>query len=427
MIVFIVTIVLSLGVSALCSLLEACVLSISHFDVAEMSLKHPRRAAIWRGFKDNIQKPVAVILIVNSLAQTLGASLSGAQFDRLFGSRWIVGYSLAFSFAMIQWTEILPKSLGVKHNRSIAKAITRPLAILTGVFSPLVRLIELLNRPFLGRPREGEGMDITKEISILSSIASNDSLISKDQERIINRTVNLAGVKAKDVMVDFPNVRFLNLDMTMLEALVEAHVHNHTRYPLLKSKGSDEVVGYINFKDIVSAMQINPENPSLMGIARPIISVREDDLYPSVFKKITASHQHIAIVRNEEGRATGLITLETMMEEIIGELEDEYDVLPSHLYPISMTRYLAGGGASVSLIAETIGADLPEKDLNVADWAVRRCSGELKAGCTYEAEGLEIIVKKMSRGRVSEAIIEKRPPSDTAPGAATSPIPSTVK
>jgi putative hemolysin len=211
-------------------------------------------------------------------------------------------------------------------------------------------------------------------------------------------------------MVTKPNMRSLDLDMTMLEALVEAHVHNHTRYPLRKSKSSDDVVGYINFKDIVSAMQINPENPSLVGIARPIISVNEDDLYPSVFKKITSSHQHIAVVKDASGKATGLITLETMMEEIIGELEDEYDVLPSHLYPITLTRFLAGGGALVSSLNETMGLALRDPDLNIAEWTVKHCAAEPRSGATYEAEGLSLTVKKMSRGRVSEMILEKGGP-----------------
>jgi putative hemolysin len=407
---FILTIVLSLAVSFLCSILEACVLSLSHYDIAEISLKRPKLAAILKSFKEDIQKPIAVILIVNTIAHTLGASLSGAQFDRMFGAKWILPYSLAFSFAMIQWTEILPKSLGVQHNRGIANAAARPLSFLVALFTPLVKVVELLNRPFLGKPKEGEGMDITKEISVLSSFASNNSLISKDQEKIITRTVNLAGVKAKDVMVTRPNMRFLNLDMTMLEALVEAHVHNHTRYPLLKAKDSDDVVGYINFKDIVSAMQINPENPSLVGIARPIISVSEDDLYPSVFKKITSSHQHIAVVKDAAGKATGLITLETMMEEIIGELEDEYDVLPSHLYPITLTRFLAGGGALVSSLNETMGLALSDPGMNIAEWAVAHCAAEPRSGSTYEAEGLTLTVKKMSRGRVSEMILEKGGP-----------------
>jgi putative hemolysin len=405
---FIVTVVASIAVSALCSILEACVLSVSHYDIAEISLKKPKTALIWKGFKENIQKPIAAILIINSAAQTLGAALSGAQFDRLFGSHWIVLYSIAFAFIMIQWTEILPKSLGVRHNRAIAKKVAAPLSFLVTLFTPLVKLFEFLNAPFLGKEKESDGMDITKEISVLSSFAFSNSIISKDQEKIITRTVNLAGVRAKDVMVQKPNVRFLNLDMTMLEALVEAHVHNHTRYPLLRAKGSEEVVGYINFKDIVSAMQINPENPSIAGIARPIIAVCEEELYPAVFRKITSSHQHIAIVRNAAGLATGLITLETMMEEIIGELEDEYDVLPSHLYPITLTRFLAGGGASVASVNQAMGADLADPDLSMAEWTVKHCADEPRSGASYRVSGLDLVVKKMSRGRVSEIILEKR-------------------
>ena len=148
----ILSLCISFSVSFFCSLLEACALSLSLTDIAHLSEKKPLIAAIWKRFKENLEKPIAVILIVNTLAHTIGASLAGAQFDKLFGAQWIVVFSVAFSFGMIQWTELLPKSLGVRYNMQIAAWAARPLQFLIKLMHPLVALTNWLNRPFTRQP-----------------------------------------------------------------------------------------------------------------------------------------------------------------------------------------------------------------------------------------------------------------------------------
>ncbi len=400
----ITTITISLLVSALCSLFEACLLSLSHHDIAEMSLKRPKKAHIWKTFKGNIQKPIAVILIINTIAHTIGASLSGAQFDKIFGPKWIVLYSIIFSFVMIQWTEILPKTLGVKFNTLIATKMTYPLLLLLKLFTPVVKFIEILNMPFIGKKSEQEKIDIINEISVLSRFAFSNSLISKDQEKIITRTVNLSGVKARDIMIKMDDIKFLKTNMTMNDALIEAHIHNHTRFPLLNE--DNQVIGYINFKDIVSALQINPINPSLEGILRPVLTVYEDETYPNVFKKLSSKHQHIAVVKNRQNELTGLITLEDLVEEIVGEIEDEYDVLQTHLYSITKTRYIAGGGIKIGEINNYCELSLEDVDLTLNDWIKKNFGSNNRSGTRYAIFGIVFIIKKLSRGRISEVIIE---------------------
>ncbi len=408
MIYFITTIVLSLSVSFLCSLFEACLLSLSHNDIAEISLKNPKLALIWKNFKGNIQKPIAVILIINTIAHTIGASLSGAHFDELFGPKWIVIYSLAFSFAMIQWTEILPKTLGVKYNKKIAGFITIPLVFLLKLFTPLVKIIEIINLPFVGKKDKQENTDIINEISVLSKFAFNSNLITKDQEKIITRTVSLSTVKARDIMIDKSDIKHLTSSMSMMDALIEAHIHNHTRLPLIDSNDSNKVLGYINFKDIVSALQINPVNPSLIGIVRPVLTIFEDETFPNIFKKLSSKHQHISIVMDRKNNFSGLITLEDLIEEIVGEIEDEYDLLQTHFYSIAANRFIVGGGLKISAINNEWNLKIDNPDMTINEWVLKNEQNNILPGKKYELNEIKVIIKKISRGRVSEAIIEKK-------------------
>lgn len=403
----IIVILISMSISALCSLLEACLLSMSHSDIADISSSKPRMGVIWNNFKGNIQKPIAVILIVNTIAHTTGASLSGAKFDELYGPKWIILFSFIFSFVMIQWTEILPKTMGVKYNKKIALAGTFPLQFLIVLFTPLIRLVELLNKPFVGKTNELINVDAIKELSVLSRYAFLNNLISKDQEQIISRTIGLTKKKVKDIMIPKNEIKTLNDQMSMMEALIEAHIHNHTRYPFVNHFNPNEIFGYINFKDIVSALQINPANPSLKGISRPVISFYEDDNFSLLFKKLTQSHQHIAIVKNKLDEITGLVTLEDIIEEIIGEIEDEYDELPTHYYQIAATRYIIGGGITIRQLNEKLSIDLIDPDLTINDWIKKYYGLNQKSGNKYHNSGITFIIKKITRSKIGELIIEK--------------------
>ena len=108
--------------------MEAALLSLTPSQVANMATRHPSVGAVWRGFKNNIERPIAAILILNTAAHTIGASVAGSEFDDLFGDRWIWLFSLLFTFAMLQYTEILPKTLGVHFNETLALWIARPLS-----------------------------------------------------------------------------------------------------------------------------------------------------------------------------------------------------------------------------------------------------------------------------------------------------------
>ena len=127
-----------------CSLLEACLMSLSLADIANITEKRQAIGSIWKNFRDNIQKPIATILVINTLATTMGAALSGTQFARLFGVKWVWLYSLIFAIMMIQWSEILPKTLGYRHNRLVAMVFGLPLEALVIGMTPLLSVTQFL-------------------------------------------------------------------------------------------------------------------------------------------------------------------------------------------------------------------------------------------------------------------------------------------
>jgi putative hemolysin len=408
MALLLLTVCIALSISFTCSLLEACLLSVSTTDIANIAETKPHAAALWKKFKDNIQKPIAVILIINTFAHTIGAAVSGSQAHELFGAKWVGLFSVAFSVFMIQFTEILPKTYGIKYNRFFAGRIAVPLNLLVKLFNPVVFLMQAINRPFEGKKKMSGQVDALNDILILAHFASLQNIISKEQEKIVSRSIGLANTKVEDIMVPGNEMKTLTTDMTLAQALVEAHISHHTRFPLADRNREGEIIGYVNFKDIVSALQLNPKNPSLAGICRPILIVRSDENLSYLLNKLTKSYQHIAIVKNNDGKSVGLITLEDIVESIIGELSDEYDILPDYCYQIAENRYVAGGGAHLSVLHREVDKSFPDLPVSVNDWLTRETKHSPKPEDKVPFGKFILMVRKVSRSNIHEIVVERQ-------------------
>jgi len=413
MTLFILSIVIALGVSFCCNLLEACLLSLSMADIAGVGEKRPLAAGIWRGFKDNIHKPLAVILIVNTFAHTIGASVSGGMFNELFaskyGAHWLAVYSVVFSMVMIQWTEMLPKTWGVRYNRDVATAVAVPMNLIVGLFAPLVSVMEALNRPFHQSRGEKTRPDALNEIGLLTRFATINKLITKEQQDIVSRSIKLSNALVRDIMVERSEIKYLSTSMTMIDALIEAHLHHHTRYVLIQDNDLDKVLGYVNVKDIVSALQTNPTDPSLKGIARPVLEVGVGQQVPAILTQLTKGYQHIAVVKDENGKTAGLVTIEDIVEAIVGDLEDEYDVVPIYVHKLADVRFLAGGGVTMSKLREVTGfVDVPDLPMLVNDWVCQHLQKTPTVETKIPQGDLVFIVRKVRRSKIHEMIVEKR-------------------
>ncbi len=402
MTLFLVSVGVALFVSALCSLMEAAVLSLTPSQVAELSARRPRIGAIWSRFKADIERPIAVILILNTAAHTIGASVAGAQFDQLFGDEYIWFFSIAFTFAMLQYTELLPKTLGVHYNKRLAVFIARPLDLAIRALTPVIALLHLLNRPFEGR-RDASRPATLEEITSLAAMARHSKDIGAHQERIIRGATRLSERRAADVMIPIEEVALLSTSQTLSQAVISAHIDAHTRFPVCRDGDRSNVVGYINFKEMIYYMRLNPSDPSLKGIIRPVHYTTADVHAADLLRVFIDQHEHMAIVRDPAGACVGLVTLEDLVEELVGELEDEFDRLPRHVHALSRGLWMFGGGVAMVDLANRLGRPAGEYAGNLATWVDRQLDAPPRPGQTINHDGIEFVIRRVRRGRVFEA------------------------
>jgi CBS domain containing-hemolysin-like protein len=408
MTMFLAAVAIALAVSFFCSLVEAVLLSLTPSQVARLSERHPSTGAIWRGFKSNIERPIAVILILNTTAHTIGASVAGAQFDELWGDRWIWLFSIGFTLVMLQFTEILPKTLGVQFSQLLAPAIARPLQVAVIVFRPLIAVLHFLNRPFEGRRKAGEPATAAlDEIASLAAMARMSKDIGAHQERVIQGAARLSEKRVHDMMIPIEHVVMMSDDLTLPRAIVAAHIDAHTRFPVHEAGNRDRVVGYINFKEMIYFMSTNPRDPSLKGIMRPITFVDPDASAADLLRIFVDQHEHIAIVRDRAGRSLGLVTLEDLVEELIGDLEDEFDRLPRYSHALSGGTWLFGGGVTMQEVSRCLEGALPAGTGSLASFIEAESGDTPRGGQVLRRDGVEILVRRVRRGRVFEASISR--------------------
>ena len=175
----------------------------------------------------------------------------------------------------------------------------------------------------------------------------------------------------------------------------------HTRFPVCENIDDPQtIIGYINFKDIMAALKINPEDPTIKGIIRPIMKFTHMTPISTVLERMIQEKLHISLVVNAQNQIIGMITQEDIIEELVGEIEDEFDRLPNYIHPYG-SQWLVGGAVPMSALAKTVGLkdspplDSAEGDLKLADWCQRQTKNPFHGGETMSGGGLQITVRKM--------------------------------
>ena len=363
----------ALGVSALCSLMEATLLSLTPGDVATLQKRRPAAGRIWAEFKSDVDRPISVILICNTAAHTIGATVAGAEFEKFIVEQYgegaggwsVFAFGAVFTVLMLQFTEILPKSLGVRYNTAVAGVTGRPMLLLVKLMRPILAAIKFVNRPFEGGGH-GEGRVSVDEIATLAASARTGQVITEQQERMIRAAGELKRVTARQVMTPRRDVRALSLGEPFTEAVRKLRESPNSRMPVYGEGGADDVRGVVLLRDVFNALSLTPgrfhveadpaqpgevraipsDRPGgelhlvgsaeldLADLVRPVPFVPEQQPIEMLLRQFQAGFEtpdrgriegHMAIVVDEYGATRGIVTLEDVLEEVVGEIEDEFD------------------------------------------------------------------------------------------------------
>lgn len=317
---------------------------------------------------------------------------------------------LFVTYFSIVFGELIPKTFALKNPEKLILKLINLIRFTSIVLYPFVAILSFSVRLFfkitgIKIAAEDPETDLVRQILGTTRLAVTERKIEMEQEKIIKSAVLINKIKLHEVMVEKKNIKYLLADLSLVDALLEAHKHQHTRYPVL-DKSKDETIGYINFKDIINVLKFNPKNPSLLSICRPILRLNEQEYIIGALKAMTKNFQHIALIVDTQNKEKGLITMEDIIEILVGDIGDEFDSIPDYIYKIARHRYIAGGKIALSKLHEMGLISKPVQDVTLNDWLMEHFGQNVKIDSKIKIEDVTYIVKKIRRSKIFEVIIE---------------------
>ncbi len=423
-------IVLMLVFNAVLTAYEMGLASISRARISILVNERKKGAADAAYMKDRMEASLAVIQLGVTLFTTIAAAAGGvgaqAAFAPYLAQNWHISMALArvvavafiiipLTLVTIIFVELVPKMFALNNKEWIVLRLSPVMKILAKITDPFISVIEVVVKKIVAAiaRMQPETLDAQTpwlhELRAAVSLARTSKLMGEREEKIVLAAAHLSTHIARDIMIPAQDISMVFSGSTLAQALLKAHLDMHTRFPVCMVENDPQSIErYLNFKDIVSALRVNPADPTIKGISRPITKVREDVPLSKLLEMMIQEKNHIVIVTSGDNTVLGLITLEDIIEELVGEIEDEFDRLPTHIHPCP-AGWIMGGGVPMTTVASTAGLDWSAKftgrSPTLAEWCAQTLGATLKGGETIASDNLRVTPRKFRRKKLQEAIV----------------------
>ena len=326
MITLLLTVTLVISVWAFCSLAEASLYAVRMPYIRTLEQSQADAGKTLAGFKQNMERPISAILIINTAVAAAGASIAGGQASAMWGQNNLWIFSLSFTLAALFLSEILPKVLGVAYNRTIAPLLARPLSLAITALHPVIWLIERVSgkitrwAPVAVAPEE--------EVQGMAEISAEEGSIMPYEAKLVRNVLDLDKVMAGQIMTPRSVVTRLPGNLKLGELARTTQQWPFSRIPLFDDAYPNQWTGYVLSRDVLAAIARDEFDVTLGSLAKPLTFVSEKAPSHRLLAAFLKLRTHIFGVVNVSGEVVGIVTLEDVLESLIGaEIVDELDVV----------------------------------------------------------------------------------------------------
>ena len=306
--------------------MEAALYAVPVGYVKHLSEEGSAAGRILSGFKDDMRHPISAILIFNTLANTTGASIAGWAFAEHFGSSWLGGFSAAFTLAILYGSEIIPKMIGVTYCRSVSQIIALPLFVMIKLTTPLIWISIWISSAL--HSTDNEPSVSGAEVLSMAALGTEEGALDHLEGSVISNIIELDKVLVREILTPRVVVFRVSEDMLLKDVSAELASWSFSRIPLFSEADPDVLTGYVTQREIFRELLKGQAEGSLKSIARPLDTVPELMRADKLLLHMVEKKEHICAVVDEHGGLAGIVTLEDVIEEVVGrEIVDEYDTV----------------------------------------------------------------------------------------------------
>lgn len=394
---------ISLAISFLCSVLEAVLLSVSHSYVALLQNAGDRAGDILHRMKRQIDEPIAAILTLNTIAHTIGAALGGAIVGRAYGDVAVGIFTAGLTLVLLVLSEIIPKTIGATFWKRLARPTAHLVRIMVVLMKPVLVPLAYLSR-WIAPRRAGHATVSRAEIEVLAELGRREGTIDEDEFKVMSNVMQLDEIAVSEVMTPRIDIVAVPAAATVAEAMDVMLDRGKLRLPVYEDS-LDRIVGILLARDLWRAAR--GEGADLRAIMRPVPFAPASKAVVELIQEMRANRNKMVIVVDEYGGTAGLVTLEDLIEEIVGEFHDEHETdEPAEFRELADGRLAIWGGTPLKDVEDRLGIEFGEEFDTIGGYVFGALNRVGRVGDSVAAGRGRLRIVRMLRRRIEYLVFE---------------------
>lgn len=360
---------------------------------------------------DDFERFISTVLVGNNIVNILSATMATILFTRIYGNSGAVIATAVMTVAVLLFGEIAPKTIASRNPEKFAistlgivqffETILRPLTLVFGAWQYLVSK--------LVRVEDYDG-DISDELITMVDEAEKEGDLQAHESDLISAAIEFNDLDVKDVLTPRVNVMAVNITTSIKELEKMFRLNSFSRIPVFE-KNIDNIVGVIHEKDFYSMLYVDKDRTTIRRLIKPVIYTNENVKISTLLKQLQKAKLHMAVVLDEYGGTAGIITMEDIIEELVGEIYDEHDTVTEFYKQIGDNEFLVNCSAEVDDMMERFGVDYDEDEfdfITVSGWVIHELDKIPQAGEEFDYKNLHVKVTQADQRKVNEIHVTVR-------------------
>ena len=410
-IVMIFMFVLLIALSALFSMSETAFMAVSKIRVRTLAEDGHKKAKIVDHLLENQDRLLSSILVGNNLVNIAASSLTTSFVISVFDAGTAVAVATGVvTLAILIFGEITPKSLATKKAESIAFGVCRFIKLLTFICTPIVFILNMISNVFIhllgGDAKNGPTMT-EEDLKTIVTVSHEEGVLEDEEKEMIHNVFEFGDTEIKEIMTPRIHVVSVADDISYDDLMKAFKECQFSRIPV-HAESYDEVIGVLHIKDLMLSDNVCKEDFDVKNYMRETYVVYEFNHVSDVFDSMRKEHVSLAIVLDEYGVMSGLVTLEDIVEEIVGEIDDEYDEIEdSSIVELEDGKYLIDGSLNIDEVNETCGTDFSSEDFeSIGGLVLGQCNGSPILNQELEIDNVLLTIKEIDKNRIVSLQLE---------------------
>lgn len=404
-----ILIILGVAGSAFFSSSETALTSLNVFKIRQMEENGVENSSLVRKLTDNIGKVLTTILIGNNIVNIVTTTIATIFFTDLLGASGAVVSTIVLTLTILIFGEVTPKNIASSQSEKLALKVAKPIKFFDIILKPLSFFLQaitnVLTKIIIGEDHPSQDLVTEEDLKTIVDVSEEQGVINNEESEIINNVFEFGDSDVEDIMTARTNMEAIAVDMDDRELKIFLKNCKHSRIPVY-GKSIDNILGILHMKDIV-AFIAEDKDLNIEEMIRPAFYVYDNMHIFDLFKSMRNENVSLAIVIDEYGGTSGIVTIEDIVEELVGEIEDEYDTHLETIFKVNDREYLVNPSIHINDFNDYFDTDLEQiKNDSIGGFLIDKLGRIPKEGDFIEEEGMIISVLQVNRYKLEMLKVE---------------------